>query len=109
MSVSSSDKLTKEINELWLKHLPLIHSRIDTIRIAIKDLKNQQLSEDLRAKAMRDAHGLAGSLGTFGLQGASEAAAKIDRALQSSNCDAMAVERFLAQVEHAVDARSTNA
>ena len=104
------DKLSKEIDELWCKNLSLVYSRIETIRSAIESLKRDQLTEDFRTKATREAHSLAGSLGTFGLQTASDAAAEIERAFQSSikRDDALGVGKYLAQIKQAVDGRRTD-
>jgi len=103
------DKLSKKIDELWCKNLSLVYSRIETIQDAINGLRNDRLSRDLRAEAARQAHNLAGVLGTFGLQGGSEAAATIeqilDREFPFDRDDALALDGYLAQLRKEVDGR----
>ena len=81
--MTSREQLNKEINDLWQKHLPLMRSRIETIQLAVDALRKSRLTQDLRAEAAREAHNLAGSLGTFGLQSGSDAAAEIEGLLSS--------------------------
>jgi HPt (histidine-containing phosphotransfer) domain-containing protein len=55
--------------------------RIEVIERATSALEEDQLSEQLRAEAERAAHMLAGSLGIFGSQTASDVARDLELAL----------------------------
>ncbi len=55
--------------------------RVRTLEEAVPALLEGQLDESLRAKAERDAHKLAGSLGMFGLPRGSELAREIEEVL----------------------------
>ena len=108
--MTSPDKLTHALDDLWNKHLPLVQSRIETIRNAIEALRTNHLGEDLRAEAARNAHHLAGSLGTFGLQSGSDAAAEIERMLAHPSAiqrnQSVLLDTHMDQLKQAVDNRT---
>ena len=94
--MTSADKLSKQIDDLWQKHLPLMRSRIETIQRAVDAIRNNRLTQDARTDAARDAHKLAGSLGTFGLRSASDAATELERLLLAENSgDSVSIDKIL--------------
>lgn len=106
--MNSGEKLSKQIDELWLKHLPLMQSRVETIRVAAEALLQGQLNEEIRASAKDAAHKLAGSLGTFSLESASRDAVEIERLLADdliSDYNSALLEQPLARISQAIDER----
>ena len=65
---------------LWQKHLPQVLARIDLLDRAATDLT-------LHAEAHATAHKLAGSLGMYGYQSATEAARLYEQELETSTPD----------------------
>jgi HPt (histidine-containing phosphotransfer) domain-containing protein len=59
--------LDAAIEAIWLRHRPLIFSRMDDLDNAVRAFAEGRLDDEMSAVAHRDAHRLAGSLGTFGL------------------------------------------
>lgn len=106
--MNSADKLSKQIDELWLKHLPLMQSRLETIRVAAEALQQGQLSQEIRASARDAAHKLAGSLGTFSLESASRDAVEIEQLLGEdviSGYNPALLEQHLTRIRQAIDKR----
>lgn len=73
---AQSPALDAAIEAIWLKHRPLMFARLAAIEAAVEavcadgaghDRDSSPLDEETRATAQRDAHKLAGALGTFGL------------------------------------------
>ena|SRR5689334_12193461 len=81
MTMSSADQVNKKLDALWLKYLPTIRARLDSIEDALNGWERGDLDDQVRERAARDAHKLAGSLGTFGVLNASEAAQQLERLL----------------------------
>lgn len=63
---------------LWAKFLPEIERRVASLEAAAQALRDGSLTPELQASAHADAHKLAGSLGTFGLQQGTELARKAE-------------------------------
>lgn len=63
------------------EHRGVLGQRMATVEEAVTAMVSSGLDEDLRARAERDAHKLAGSLGMFGLPRGSELAAELERSL----------------------------
>ena len=63
------------------QHRGALEQRAATVEEAVAALAATDLDENLRARAERDAHKLAGSLGMFGLPQGSELAAELERSL----------------------------
>ena len=79
--MNSGETLKQQVEELWQKHLPLMLSRLDVLARAIDGLSRGVIHGDLKMQAAAEAHKLAGSLGTFGLEAASDSALCIERLL----------------------------
>ena len=82
--MTTADKLNKQLDDLWAKFLPQMQSRIETIQLAIDAIQQNRLNHDIQVAAKEAAHKLAGSLGTFGLQSGSDAAAEIQKLLSEN-------------------------
>lgn len=67
MTDAGSDGLNAAIQAIWVKHRDLMFQRMAAIEHAIDAETRAQLDPADRATAHRDAHKLAGALGTFGL------------------------------------------
>jgi diguanylate cyclase (GGDEF)-like protein len=63
------------------QHRAALEQRAATVEEAVAAMAGGGLEENLRARAERDAHKLAGSLGMFGLPRGSELAAELERSL----------------------------
>jgi len=74
------------IAEVWQRFQPRVHEQIVVLEQAVTALSQQTLSQELRQQAEQEAHTLAGSLGTFGFEQASQLARTIEQQFQSSNC-----------------------
>lgn len=97
--MTSPDTLRKQLDDLWQKHFPVIRSRIEAIQLAVDALRNNRLTQDLRAEAAREAHKLAGALGTFGLQSGSDAATEIEKLFSGGSSDSVPAEKLSAYLD----------
>ena len=77
----ATDALQQAVARIWLKHRELMFERLHTIEAAILAHAQGDLDPELRAAAHRDAHKLAGALGTFGLHDGTTHARTIERSL----------------------------
>src|SRR3954469_17134637 len=93
--------LTAMVQELWEQARPVALERLDVLDDAVAAVMVGGLDDDLRDRAQRESHKLAGSLGTFGLRDATERAAALELAFESPP----AIERAPALAEHAVELR----
>ncbi len=73
--------LSVAIEGIWEKSRESIGARITTLEEAVAALLMCELGADLRGRAERDAHKLAGSLGMFGFLTGSETAREIEQSL----------------------------
>ncbi len=77
--------LDAAIAAIWKKHRELMFTRMDTIDAALSSAADGTLDADTRAAAHRDAHKLAGALGTFGLHEGTAHARSIEHALDGDS------------------------
>lgn len=70
--------IQEALRGIWEHHRGLVSERIELIERAVEALSAGELDEPLRDEALRAAHMLSGSLGTFGFAGASEAAGALE-------------------------------
>lgn len=89
------------VQGLWEQARPVALERVDVLDDAVAAVMVGALDEELRARAQRESHKLAGSLGTFGLRDATERAA----ALEEAFAHAPAIEQAPQLAEHAVELR----
>lgn len=80
------------------EHRGVLDQRVATVEAAVTAMVSAGLDEDLRARAERDAHKLAGSLGMFGLPRGSEVAAELERSLGAAGGPAAAELPRLAEL-----------
>ena len=87
--------------ELWKQARPAALGRVDAVDDALAALMAGELTDDDRDLARREAHKLAGSLGTFGLRDATVHAAALEAAFE----DGAAVDRVPELARHALELR----
>lgn len=66
------------VHDLWAKFQGQLMGQVETLEEALIALMEDQLDDDLRARAERDAHRLTGSAGTFGRHRASVLARQLE-------------------------------
>jgi diguanylate cyclase (GGDEF)-like protein len=93
--------LTATVQELWEQARPVALERLNVLDDAVAAVMVGALDDDLRDRAMRESHKLAGSLGTFGLRDATERAAALETAFAQPPATAQAPKL----AEHAVELR----
>src|SRR5262245_44124694 len=93
--------LTEVVKELWEQARPLALERLNAIDDAVAAVMAGMLDDDLRDRAQREAHKLAGSLGTFGLREATERAAALELAFEQIP----PIEKAPMLAEHSVELR----
>ena len=76
-----ASELSPAIEAIWERSRPEIAGQIATLEEAAAALLAGDLAEELRGRAERDAHKLAGSLGMFGVPTGSELAREVEQAL----------------------------
>ena len=81
VQADGSDPMAAAVSRIWTRHRQQNIERIATLEEAIMAMLEGSLDADLRAQAEREAHRLAGSLGTFGLNNATTLARRIEVAL----------------------------
>jgi diguanylate cyclase (GGDEF)-like protein len=93
--------LTATVQELWEQARPVALERLNVLDDAVAAVMVGALDDDLRERAMRESHKLAGSLGTFGLRDATHRAA----ALETAFMQPPPTEHAPQLAEHAVELR----
>jgi diguanylate cyclase (GGDEF)-like protein len=93
--------LMATVQDLWEQARPVALERLNVLDDAVAAVMVGALDDDLRERARRESHKLAGSLGTFGLRDATDRAA----ALETAFADAPSVDRAPELAEHAVALR----
>jgi PAS domain S-box-containing protein len=71
------------IAEVWQRFQPRVQEQVQVLEQAIIALNQKTLNHDLQQQAEQEAHTLAGSLGTFGFEHASQLARTIEQQLQA--------------------------
>jgi HPt (histidine-containing phosphotransfer) domain-containing protein len=98
--MTSSETLKQRVEELWQKHLPLMLLRVDVLQRAIEALHSGPIPDDLKMLAIAEAHKLAGSLGTFGLESVSGSALRIEQLLREETITVEDKENEISQHLH---------
>jgi diguanylate cyclase (GGDEF)-like protein len=93
--------LTATVQALWEQARPAALERLNVLDDAVAAVMAGALDDDLRERAMRESHKLAGSLGTFGLRDATHHAAALETAFMHTP----PAERAPQLAEHAVELR----
>src|SRR5207302_241983 len=81
--MTTPNQLNKKVQELWRKYLPQTLARLEVLQSAVETLSRGDLTTEARTAAAQEAHKLAGSLGTFGLESGSGIAVEIEQTLSS--------------------------
>lgn len=93
-------EVAAELQALWGRFQGQMLARVETLDEALAALVDARLDDDLRRRAEREAHRLAGSAGTFGRHRASMLARSLEELFAGSTpVDLTAVPDALAQVE----------
>jgi len=88
-----------DLAEIWERVKPQYVDRIAVIEQAIVTLQTGILDESLRHQSQREAHTLAGSLGSFGFEAASQLAQKIEQRLKVNPLNERDIEPLLQLVD----------
>jgi diguanylate cyclase (GGDEF)-like protein len=105
-AASRSERVAAAIEKIWSERVSAVLDQIDVIEEAVGDLLQDRLDDELRKPAQREAHKLAGSLGTFGFTLGSSIAREMEAifarggAIQSS--DALRLSELLVQLREEV-------
>lgn len=81
----TSTAMSIAIEAVWERSREEIARRIATLEHAVSAMLADELAEELRMRAERDAHKLAGSLGMFGFANGSELARELEQALSAAD------------------------
>jgi HPt (histidine-containing phosphotransfer) domain-containing protein len=77
------DDLEATIAALWHDARPRVLARVEVVETALAALRSGGLDPALAAEARREAHKLAGALGTFGMPNGTAAARAVERRLEA--------------------------
>ena len=78
---SAASAMAPQLEVVWQRHRDGVLNQIEVLEQATVALMRGRLDDELRHAARREAHKLAGSLGTFGLIEATEQARKLEQLL----------------------------
>lgn len=96
-----AEKLDQKMQELWRKHRSASLARLEVVERALEALNQGALTEELRAQAAREAHKLAGALGTFGMAFGSAIAREIEDFF--SSCGSVSMQKDSAEIHDRFD------
>jgi HPt (histidine-containing phosphotransfer) domain-containing protein len=95
-----NDQISTQIDDillhLWQKNLPTVRERLDLLDQFGLAASTGTLPETARVEALNIAHKMAGSLGMYGYQQATELASKMERILKSPTPETLVTLRGLA-------------
>jgi HPt (histidine-containing phosphotransfer) domain-containing protein len=77
------EKIETLLADLWQRHLPTLRERLDLLDRTASEAASGTLTEELRLEAHSVAHKLAGNLGMFGHQQATEIASTMEQILKT--------------------------
>jgi HPt (histidine-containing phosphotransfer) domain-containing protein len=101
-AANGADALRDALRALWDRFQPVIEQRIAVLEQAASAAQARCLSTDLCEQAEKDAHKLAGSLGSLGVAKGSEVAREAERILQGGVQAARADATRLAELAAAL-------
>ncbi len=93
-----SKNLSEFIEQLWQKHKPSVLERLAKLERTIAGLLENKISTEELQDAIRQAHRLAGSLGSYGLPKGSEIARTLEMILESGRFDSSSLLGLSSQV-----------
>jgi HPt (histidine-containing phosphotransfer) domain-containing protein len=77
------EKIEALLADLWQRHLPTLRERLDLLDRTALEASSGTLTEASRLEALSIAHKLAGNLGMFGHQQATEIAGAMEQILKA--------------------------
>jgi HPt (histidine-containing phosphotransfer) domain-containing protein len=83
MTNNDDGKIEALLADLWQRHLPTLHERLDLLDRTAAEASSGALGEVSRLEALSIAHKLAGNLGMFGHQQATQVASKMEQILKA--------------------------
>jgi HPt (histidine-containing phosphotransfer) domain-containing protein len=83
-------KIEALLADLWQRHLPALRERLDLLDRTAAEASSGTLTEASRLEALSIAHKLAGNLGMFGHQQATEIASALEQILKSPTPETLA-------------------
>jgi HPt (histidine-containing phosphotransfer) domain-containing protein len=83
-------KIEALLADLWQRHLPTLRERLDLLDRTAAEASSGTLAEALRLEALAVAHKLAGNLGMFGHQQATEIASTLEQILKAPTPETLA-------------------
>jgi HPt (histidine-containing phosphotransfer) domain-containing protein len=83
-------KIEALLADLWQRHLPTLHERLDILDRTAAEASSGTLAEASRLEALSIAHKLAGNLGMFGHQHATEIASTMEQILKAPTPETLA-------------------
>jgi HPt (histidine-containing phosphotransfer) domain-containing protein len=78
-----NDQIDALLADLWQRHLPTLHERLNILDQAAEGACSGVMSERCREEALSIAHKLSGNLGMFGCHQAGQIASQIEHILKS--------------------------
>jgi HPt (histidine-containing phosphotransfer) domain-containing protein len=81
--MSKSEEIDSLLADLWQRHLPTLHERLDILDRTASEAATGALAEPSRAGALSIAHKLSGNLGMFGYHHAGKIASDIELILRT--------------------------
>ncbi|MBD2494183.1 response regulator [Nostoc sp. FACHB-280] len=101
---SIEQRVTTQLAGLWERYQVKYSDRITIIEQAAQSLLANTLTEDLRQQAQQQAHTLAGSLGIFGFEGATQLCHNIETIFKSTetlgNTQAVQIQTLLVELRN---------
>jgi HPt (histidine-containing phosphotransfer) domain-containing protein len=98
------------LDQLWIKFLPLLEERIESIESIVSQPEAIDLSSPQRTQSKTAAHKLAGALGTFGLIRGTELAREAEVLLSGEGAltpqSAIRLQTLTAQLRSIVEGRN---
>jgi HPt (histidine-containing phosphotransfer) domain-containing protein len=80
---TSNEDIRILLADLWQRHLPTLHERLNLLDRTAKEAASGNLPEPIRAEAQSIAHKLAGNLGMFGYSEAGDIASQMEQILKA--------------------------
>jgi HPt (histidine-containing phosphotransfer) domain-containing protein len=97
MTDTPDGKIDALLADLWQRHLPQLHERLDLLDRTAAEASAGTLSEASRLEALSVAHKLAGNLGMFGHHQANIIASNIEQIFKSPTPETLATLPALAR------------
>ena len=94
---TASEDISVLLADLWQRHLPTLHERLNLLERTAKEATSGSLPEPTREEAQSIAHKLAGNLGMFGHNEAGDIASQMEQILKAPTAQTLPELAPLAQ------------